>query len=168
VWSRSSPAVDDPNDPLLSVDHDMHIHWTAQESPHDIPVDDGDKDDLRPRAQMDDGAQVTCTNDRTLLHRYRPYDDHFPSPIHLRPAVKDAAVLHSARKLGMEAKGDSASGRVIISSKPLDSAKYVTLWSPQQIHMGDGLTNVTRFREEVITFNPNRHAPPGFRKPHYD
>ncbi|KAG7344102.1 reverse transcriptase RNA-dependent DNA polymerase [Nitzschia inconspicua] len=42
---------------------------------------------------MDDAAQVSCSNDKTLLHHYRPYGLDFPCPIRLKPAVHHAAVL---------------------------------------------------------------------------
>jgi hypothetical protein len=83
-------AVDDPNDWLVS-DDPRHIHWTSIDPPDSVPLDDRTQNDL-PRAQMDDGAQVTCTNDRTLLHNYRAYGPGFPCPIRLKPAVRNAAV----------------------------------------------------------------------------
>jgi hypothetical protein len=51
-----------------------------------------DSPDL-PRAQMDDGAQVTCTNDHTLQHRYEEYGAEFPCPIRLHPAAKGHGIL---------------------------------------------------------------------------
>jgi hypothetical protein len=51
------------------------------------------------------------------------------------------SLLYSNRPFTASRRG------VIVVVKATVSAKYVTLWSPQQIHMGDGLTNVTPFRE---------------------
>jgi hypothetical protein len=75
----------------LMTDDPRHIHWTSIDPPDSVPLDDRTQDDL-PRAQMDDGAQVICTNDRTLLYNYRAYGPSFPCPIRLKPAVKNAAV----------------------------------------------------------------------------
>jgi hypothetical protein len=68
-------AVDDPDDPLLHANDNEYIHWDDQELPAlgpSIPNNTTAPDDDRPRAQVDDAAQVTCTNDRTLLFHYRP------------------------------------------------------------------------------------------------
>ncbi|KAG7369542.1 reverse transcriptase RNA-dependent DNA polymerase [Nitzschia inconspicua] len=86
-------AIDDPTDPLPADDTPRTVNWTSSE-PHApvLPTALDGFDDL-PRAQMDDAAQVSCSNDKTLLHRYRPYDQDFPCPIRLKPAVHHAAVL---------------------------------------------------------------------------
>ncbi|KAG7343607.1 hypothetical protein IV203_021615 [Nitzschia inconspicua] len=86
-------AVDDPTDPLPADDNPRTVNWTSTEP--DTPVLHSDLDgfDDLPRAQMNDAAQVSCSNDKTLLHHYRPYGPGFPCPIRLKPAVQNAAVL---------------------------------------------------------------------------
>jgi hypothetical protein len=51
--------------------------------------------------------------------------------------------------------GDGLDGQTVDSAPP-----FVVVTKQQQFHL-----NLTRFREDeekVITFNPNRHAPPDF------
>jgi hypothetical protein len=57
-------AVDDPYDPLPPDEDASCLHWTAADVPGgtNLPPDsvpDPDPFDDRPRAQMDDAAQVT-------------------------------------------------------------------------------------------------------------
>ncbi|KAG7341265.1 GAG-pre-integrase domain containing protein [Nitzschia inconspicua] len=86
-------AVDDPTDPLPADDNPRTVNWTSTEP--DAPVLNSDIDgfDDLPRAQMDDAAQVSCSNNKTLLHHYCPYGPGFPCPIRLKPDVQNAAVL---------------------------------------------------------------------------
>ena len=43
-------------------------------------------------AQIDTGADTTCTNLLYLLHRYKPFSPSNPCPLHLRPAKKGATI----------------------------------------------------------------------------
>jgi hypothetical protein len=100
---------------------------------------------------------VERSNDVCRFGRWKPL--LLPEPFTVVSLLYTAQVLQAIEH-SLEGRG------VIVVVKATVSAKYVTLWSPQPNDMGDGLTNVTRFREEVITFNPNRHAPPGFSERH--
>jgi hypothetical protein len=87
-------AVDDPDDPIACDAEIGHIRWTAAGSHCGSVLDDHyDQFDACPRAQMDDAAQVTCTNDRTLLLQYREYGSAYPCPIRLWPAIGQEAIL---------------------------------------------------------------------------
>ncbi|KAG7370163.1 reverse transcriptase RNA-dependent DNA polymerase [Nitzschia inconspicua] len=86
-------AIDDPTDPLPADDTPRTVNWTSTEPDAPVLHSDVDGFDDLPRAQMDDAAQVSCSNDKTLLHHYRPYGPGFPCPIRLKPAVQNAAVL---------------------------------------------------------------------------
>jgi hypothetical protein len=86
-------AVDDPDDPIARDGEIRHIRWTASGSHCDsVMADHYGHFDECSRAQMDDAAQVTCTNDRTLLFHYREYGSAYPCPIRLWPAIGQEAI----------------------------------------------------------------------------
>jgi hypothetical protein len=86
-------AIDDPDDPMLPSPNRGCMNWTSLGSNGDRATPEVVDLTSQPRAQMDDGAQVTCTNDRTLLHGYKEYGSDFPCPIRLHPAAKGPGIL---------------------------------------------------------------------------
>jgi hypothetical protein len=67
---------------MLASPNQGCINWTSLGSNGDRASSEVVDLTSQPRAQIDDGAQVTCTNDRTLLHGYKEYGSDFPCPIH--------------------------------------------------------------------------------------
>jgi hypothetical protein len=93
VPNEDVQAVDDPDDPLQPLLDRKCINWTSLGSNKDTSMKEVDDSPDLPSAQMDDGAQATCTNDHTLLHWYTEYDAELPCATRLHPAAKGPGIL---------------------------------------------------------------------------
>ena len=52
------------------------------------PVPNSELNFESKRAQVDTAAMVSCTNDLSIIHHYKPYTDRKPSPVRLKAAIK--------------------------------------------------------------------------------
>ncbi len=67
----------------IKLDMDCPLHHMDIES-----FDPPNHDESVPRALIDTGAFASCTDQKHLLHNYRPFTADFPCPLQLQPAVE--------------------------------------------------------------------------------
>ena len=82
----------DTADQARSFDRENPDPISMQTSPPDTQVKDPytpTEDNLdAPRGNIDTGAMVSCTNDKTVIHGYKEYTPLNPSPIRLKAALE--------------------------------------------------------------------------------
>ena len=98
-FDRDNPTVDDPNfdrdNPEVALD-DCYVRRLVPEDP--LAADTYFQQGIR--AQLDTGARVSCTNQKHLLHEYRPYNSSRPCPIRLTAAIDGSKQDNAATPTG--------------------------------------------------------------------
>ena len=89
VTFDEDPWDPDPEDRILNAISTNVSAWTSND---DIEYDEPAGEDIDinvPRAQIDTGTVVSCTDQLHMLHDYKPFSKENPCPVRLLPALKE-------------------------------------------------------------------------------